>query len=543
MASPKEMLQQMLAVIKDLTTPQKVVAMLVLAGVMGGMLMMSLGGKSTNYQILFSSLNQEDAAEVVAKLKEQMIPYELDMNGTVVKVPADKVLDTRLSLAGEGLPRGGGIGFEIFDKTSFGTTDFVQKMNYQRALQGELARTIRQFQQVQEARVHIASPTESVFIEDQKPPSASVSVKLRGNNQLEQKQVQAIVNLVASSVQGLTEDNITVVDTAGRLLFRKRGGEMGQMSDSQLEFQQNTEKALRDKLESMFEQVVGAGKAIARVAVELDFNQTETTEETFDPEGQVVRSEQLLNEGNAQPGSTPEGIPGVKGNLATFNETGANGATGGASANRNNVTRNYELSKTVKKVKGTMGKIKRLSVAVMVDGTYEKTVDKDGTATLKYIQRSADDLKWFDKMAKNAVGFDAERGDQLEVVGTSFASSMEPEAKGNPLERWQQLFDRLAQPLIYLLVSICFVFFVVRPFFRLLTNKQQEEKQQALQQVSKSKLRGVAAAQAEEEEALEEDLALKPVAMSDREKIYKLAQTDPDRAADLVRRWLRQEAA
>ena len=538
MASPKEMLQQMLSVTKDFTPLQKGIGLLVLVGVMGGMLMLSMGGKTTNYQILFSSLNQEDAAEVVAKLKEQLIPYELDMNGTVVKVAADKVLETRLSLAGNGLPRGGGIGFEIFDKTSFGTTDFVQKMNYQRALQGELARTIRQFQQVQEARVHIAAPTESVFIEDQKPPSASVSVKLRGNNQLEQKQVQAIVNLVASSVQGLTEENITVVDTAGRLLFRKRGGEMGQMSDTQLEFQQNTEKALRDKLETMFEQVVGAGKAIARVAVELDFNQTETTEETFDPEGQVVRSEQLLTEANGQSGSTPQGIPGVKGNLATFNEPGASGGAGGANGNRNNVTRNYEVSKTVKKVKGSMGKIKRLSVAVMVDGTYEKSVDKDGKATVKYIVRGADDLKWYEKMAKNAVGFDVERGDQLEVVGTSFAASMEPEVKANPLDRWQQLLDRLAQPLIYLLVSICFVFFVVRPFFRLLSNKQVEE-QQRVSLPTKVGSKGVSGGG---EGGREEDLSLKPVAMSDREKIYKLAQTDPDRAADLVRRWLRQEA-
>lgn len=538
MASPKEMLQQMLSVTKDFTALQKIMAILLLAGVMSGMLMLSMGGKATNYQVLLSSLSQEDAAEVTGKLKELLIPYELDMNGTVVKVPADKVLDTRLSLAGEGLPRGGGIGFEIFDKTSFGTTDFVQKMNYQRALQGELARTIRQFQQVAEARVHIAAPAESVFIEDQKPPSASVSVKLRGNNQLEQKQIQAIVNLVASAVQGLTEENITVVDTAGRLLFRKRGGEIGQMSDSQLAFQQNTEKALRDKLETMFEQVVGVGKAIARVSVELDFNQTETTEETFDPEGQVVRSEQLLNEGNAQGGSTPQGIPGVKGNLASFNEAGGGeSGSGGGSGSRNNVTRNYEVSKIVKKITGATGKIKRLSVAVMVDGTYEKSVDKDGVTTLKYMQRIPEDLKWYEKMAKNAVGFDVDRGDQLEVVGTSFAASMEPEMKANPMERWQLIFDRLSQPMIYFVIALCVVLFVVRPFFRLLANKQLEDQRKALQ-VS----RPGGAQKMSEEGVPEEDLSLRPMGMSDREKIYKLANTDPDRAADLVRRWLRQEA-
>jgi len=537
MASPKEMLQQILSVTKDFSMLQKVMAGLLLVGVMGGLLMLSLGGgKTSTFQVLYSSLSQEDAAEVVAKLKELRVPYELDMNGTVVKVAADKVLETRLNLAGDGLPRGGGIGFEIFDKTSLGTTDFVQKMNYQRAVQGELARTIRQFQQVQEARVHIASPTESVFIEDQKPPSASVSLKLRGNKQLEQKQIQAIVNLVGSAVPGLTEENITVVDTAGRLLFRKRGGELGQMSDSQLEYQQTMEKGLRDKLESMFEELVGAGKAIARVSVELDFNQVDTTEELFDPEGQVVRSEQLLNEDTSQPGSEPQGIPGVKGNLATFNEApegGAAAAAGGAGS-RNNVTRNYEITKTVKRVKAAQGKIKRLSVAVMVDGTYEKGVDKDGKPTLKYNARGPEDLKWYEKMAKNAVGFDPERGDQLEVVGTSFAASLEPEVKVDVMERWLRLIEGLAQPVIYLLVAICFVFFVVRPFFRLLSNKQLEEQRRALQAARPGRV--------VEEAAPEEDLSLKPVGMTDKEKIYKLAQTDPDRAADLVRRWLRQEA-
>ncbi len=538
MASPKEMLQQIISVTKEFSMLQKAMVALVLAGVMGGMVMLSMGGGQTgNYQVLFSALNQEDAAEVVAKLKEQRIPYQLDMNGSVVKVPGDKVLDTRLSLAGEGLPRGGGIGFEIFDKTNFGTTDFVQKMNYQRALQGELARTIRQFQQVQEARVHIATPVESVFIEDQKPPSASVSVKLRGSNKLEQKQIQAIVNLVASAVQGLSEENITVVDTAGRLLFRKRGGEMGQMTDSQLEYQQSMEKALREKLETMFEQVVGVGKAIARVSVELDFNQTDTTEESFDPEGQVVRSEQLLNEGSAQPGSTPQGIPGVKGNLATFNEAGGGGGeTGGGNANRNNVTRNYEVSKTVKRVKESMGKIKRLSVAVMVDGTYDKAVDKEGKATLKYSPRGPDDLKWYEKMAKNAVGFDPDRGDQLEVVGTSFAASLEPEAKAEEaMERWQELVERLAQPIIYLVAALCFVFFVIRPFFRLLSHKQLEEQRHTV-------LAGRTGGVMEPERTPEEELALRPMGTTDREKIYKLAQSDPDRAADLVRRWLREEA-
>lgn len=530
MASAKEMVDQVFSVVKDLTPIQKMIGGLVFAVVLTGIIMLSTKESSTSYAVMYSSLSEDDASDVVAKLKELRIPYELDMNGTAVKVPADKVLETRLSLAGEGLPRGGGVGFEIFDRNSLGTTDFVQKLNYQRALQGELARTIRQFQQIQEARVHIAKPKDSVFIEDQRPPSASVSLKMRGGNQLSQKQVQAIVNLVGSAVQGLTEDNITIVDTAGRLLFRKRGDDPSMLSATQLEYQLNIERDMRNKLETMFEEIVGVGKAIARVSVELDTDQVDTTEELFDPEAQVVRSEQLLNEENKEGGQEPAGIPGVKGNLATFNE-GQDGSGGGVSNTRNNVTRNYEISKTIKHVKTRSGAIKRLSVAVMVDGTYDKEVDKDGNAQIKYIPRTDEDLKSFATMAQNAVGFDSERGDKLEVVGLSFATSMALEPKADVMAKYQEVLDRMAQPIIYLLISVCFIFFVVRPFFRLLSSKQLEEQRRAM----------LAKVDEEETQLTEEELALKPLGMTDKERIYKLAQSDPDRAADLVKRWLRED--
>jgi flagellar M-ring protein FliF len=352
---------------------------------------------------------------------------------------------------------------------------------------------------------------------------------LRGSNQLSTKQIQAIVNLVGSAVTGLTEENITVVDTAGHLLFRKRGDDPTMLSGTQLEYRLSIEQNMRGKLESMFEEIVGVGKAVARVSVELDTDQSDTTEEVFDPEAQVVRSEQLLNEANQEAGPDPAGIPGVKGNLATFNE-GKDGSGGGASNSRNNVTRNYEISKTIRHTKSRSGAIKRLSVAVMVDGSYEKIVDKDGNSEIKYTPRSDDDLKRFTSMAQNAVGFDADRGDRLEVVGLSFLSSRAVEAKADVMSKYQEILERFAQPMIYLLLSICFIFFVVRPFFRLLSTKQLEEQRRAM----------LAKVDEEETQITEEELALKPLGMSDKERIYKLAQSDPDRAADLVRRWLRE---
>lgn len=530
MASPREMFEQIISITEDLSPIQKIIGGVLIAAVLSILVMISVGDKTTDYAVLYTSLSQEDAADVTARLKEQRIPYQLEMNGTVIKVPSDKVLDTRLSLAGEGLPRGGGVGFEIFDRTNLGTTDFVQKLNYQRALQGELARTISKFHQVQEARVHIATPKESIFIEDERPTSASVSLKLAGSNKLTKNQIQAIVNLVGSAVPGLSEDHITVVDTAGRLLYRKQGDEESMLSASQLEYQLKIERTLSTKLESMFEEIVGVGKVVARVSAELDFNQVDTTQEMFDPEGQVVRSEQLLNDEISKSGQKQSGVPGVKGNLATFTE-GDDVGSGGDSSQRHNVTRNYEVSKTVKRVKEAVGAVKRLSVAIMVDGAYEKEIDKAGNPSIKYIPRSVEELKRFEVMAQNAVGLDAERGDQLEVVGMSFASSMVIEEKADSLEKWQRIIERLTQPIIYLMVAICFVFFVVRPFFRLLSNKQLEEQRRAM------------LAKVEEENIMEDDdLSLRPVGMTDRERITKLAHSDPDRAADLVRRWLREEA-
>ncbi len=531
MAGPREMFEQMLTIIKELSPLQKIVSGLIIGVVIAGMLTLVSSDSVTNYGVLFSSLSESDAADIVAKLKEQRIPYRITMNGSAINVPVDKVLETRLSLAGDGLPRGGGVGFEIFDRTNLGVTDFVQKLNYQRALQGELARTIQQFQQIKAARVHIAKPKESVFVEDQRPPSASVSLTMRGRNKLSKTQIQAIVNLIGSAVSGLTDEHITVVDTAGHLLFRKRGDGPGMLSSSQLEYQLKLERNLRNKLETMFEGVVGVGKVIARVSTDLDFNQVDSTEELYDPEGQVVRSEQLLNEANSQSGQQAKGIPGVKGDLASFaeNSTGAGGGAGSGNQ-RNTVTRNYEVSKTVRRTKAAVGVIRKMSVAIMVDGLYKKVVDKDGNTEINYTPRPDSEIQRFVTMARNSVGFDVERGDRLEVVSMPFSESSVPEDLGRGAERWQQLLERLAQPMVYFILVVCVILFVVRPFFRLLSNKQLEEQRKAmLAQVT------------DEEVVQEEDYSLASVGMSDKEKIYKLAQTDPDRAADLVRRWLREK--
>ena len=535
MAGPKEILEQIVAVFRGLTLPQKLVGLLVVAVVVGGLVALStLGaGKGGDYKVLFSGLTQEDAAEVVGRLKEQQVPYRLSEDGGAIMVPAAQVYEVRLTLAGEGLPRGGGVGFEIFDQTSLGTTDFVQRLNYQRALQGELARTIRQFQQVMEARVHLATPKESVFIEDEKPVTASVSVRLRGREKLSAHQIQSIVNLVASAVPGLSADNVTLVDTTGRLLYRKSGERDGILSGNQLEYQFKVEDTLRKKVESMLEEVVGLGRVRASVTADIDFNRKEVTEENFDPETQVVRSEQQLTEEDQRGGPSPEGIPGVKGELATFSEAG-DAAAQGASFKRSNVTRNYEISRQTRHVQEMGGTVKRLSIAVMVDGTYDKSVDKEKGTSLQYKPRSAEEMQYFDKLVKNAIGYDGERGDQVEVVSMAFALSAMEEPEPAALEKWREVMEWLAMPIVTLLIAIGVLFFVIKPFFRILTTKQFEGRK------TRERLEGGGYGPGERTAAEEEELSLSPKGLTDQERIYRLAQSDPDRAADLVRRWLRE---
>ncbi|OGR00149.1 MAG: flagellar M-ring protein FliF [Deltaproteobacteria bacterium RIFOXYD12_FULL_55_16] len=532
------MLAQIVSIAKGLSLTQKILGAVVIAVVFGGLLSLTTAGKETSYKVLFSGLNQEDAGEVLTKLKDQRIPYKLSADGGAIMVPASQVYEVRLTLAGEGLPRGGGVGFEIFNQTSFGQTDFVQRLNYQRALQGELARTIRNFQQVIEARVHIATPKESVFIEDAKPPTASISVKLRGREKLSQHEIQSIVNLVASAVPGLSNDNITLVDTSGRLLYRKQGDGEGVLTGNQLEYQIKIEDTLRQKVETMLEEVVGVNRARARVTAEIDFNKVERTEENFDPEGQVVRSEQMLLENDKGGGSSPEGIPGVKGELATFaGEGGAGASTAGN--NRNNVTRNYEISKQTRHTQEKGGGIKKLSIAVMVDGSYEKSVDKEGKTSLKYQPRSPEEMQNLDKLVKNAIGYNEERGDQVEVASLPFALSSVPEPEPDAMEKWRGMAEWLLMPLVYLLVAVLVMLFIVRPFMKLLTTRQTETHSGGTLAMpgGHAPVAGGLGLAGEEE-----DFSLAPRGLTDQERIYRLAQSDPDRAADLVRRWLREEA-
>ena len=310
--------EQLTENLKGLSLSKKLLLAFIFAGGLASVAVLWLWIQKPDFRILYTNLSSEDAGLVIAKFQALNVPYEFSSDGASLMVPAERVHELRLVLAGEGLPQGGGVGFEIFDETSFGTTEFAQKLNYRRALQGELARTISQIDEISNARVHLVMPEPSLFSEQEKLTSAAVVVNLKPGRVLSDAQVQGITHLVSGSVEGLKPDAVTLVDSRGKIRTTgSEGSSAIQMSSTQLEFQKNLEQKLQQKIQSMLAQVVGSDKALVRVSSILDLRQVELTEEKFDPETQVVRSEQR-SQGNSNGTSSyasPGGVPGVASNV------------------------------------------------------------------------------------------------------------------------------------------------------------------------------------------------------------------------------------
>jgi flagellar M-ring protein FliF len=496
-----------------------------------------------DYQVLFSNLAEEDAADMVAKLKEKKIPFRLSSNGSSILVPKDQVYDVRLSLAAEGLPKGGGIGFEVFDRTNLGATDFVQRMNYQRALQGELARTIRQIQEVEQARVHIVMPKESLFVEDQKKPTASIFIKTRGAMSLSPPQVEGIVHLVASAVEGLEPGNITVVDTSGKILFQRADSSLeGQMTTHQLEYQRNIEERLKKKVQGMLEGVLGLNKAIARVSADIDFQQIDITEERYDP-NTVIRSEQKNLEKSSML-SAPKGTGQKKPESAQGSRTPkAKAPFPGSpkrdvsdaslpvqtnSTERQNEIRNYEVTKINKRIKNPVGTLKRISVAVIVDGNYKEGKDAKGKKEKEFIPRTPEEMKNIESIVKRAIGYEQERGDQVEVINMPFSwSVMEEESQPLPVNPWKEYFLISYKPVVSLLLALFFILFVVRPLLKR-RPLASEDQVAYLPKISQPAL-------PPQQEAPREE---KPLSL--RQQSVHLVQEEPSKALGIVRDWINE---
>jgi flagellar M-ring protein FliF len=500
-----------------------------------------------DYQVLFSNLSPEDAGEIIGKLKEKKILYQLAFNGTTLLVAKDQVYETRLSLANDGLPKGGGVGFEVFDRTSLGTTDFVQKLNYLRALQGELSRTIKQIKEVDQVRVHIVVPKESLFVEEQKKATASVFVKTRAGMTLGSSQVDGIVRLVASAVEGLDPGEITVVDTSGKVLSKKQeSNPIGQLTNTQLEYQRSIEEGLKKKVQGMLEEVLGFSKAIARVSADIDFQQVESTEEKYDP-AMILRSEQKNTErstsstggmaGEAKPESPPDAkAPKSKSNPSLEGpakpQSGPSSSPMAQTSERQQETRNYEISKINKRVKNPVGSVRKISTAVIVDGIYKEAADANGKKERQYAPRSQEEMKNIENIVKKAIGYDQERGDQVEVITMPFYWSGQ-EDEGKPLKGspWQEYLLMAYKPAVSLILALLFIFFVARPVIkkRVLS---PERGVPLLQSVPAPMI----ASQAPQEVREAGPMALRDL----RDQTLKLVQGDPSKTVGIVKSWLHE---
>ena len=495
-------------------------------------------------QVLFSNLSPDDAGEMVNKLKEKKIPFSLSHSGTTLLVPKDQVYDLRLSFAAEGLPKGGGVGFEVFDRTNFGITDFVQKLNYQRALQGELSRTIRQIKEIEQTRVHIVTPKESLFIGEQKKPTASVFIKTRSGMTLGPPQVEGIVHLVASAVEGLDPGNITVVDTSGKILSKRSDSTLvGQLTTTQLEYQKNSEEGLKKKVQGMLEGVLGPNKAIARVSMDIDFQQVDITEERYEP-NTVLRSEQKnveragvlsgagVTKKEDQTDSKSPKKPGAESPIRTPADQmllpNAN------SSERQHEIRNYEVSKINKHVTNPIGQVKKISAAVVVDGTYKESADEKGQKNKQYVPRSQEEMKSLENIVKKAIGYSEERKDQVEVINMPFYGAVPEEdikeVKGSP---WLQEYLLMGyKPVVSLVLALLFIFFVFRPLLKRRVFSPQRQLD-VLQTASSPAI----ALEGQQELPME----TKPAPLLGlKNQAVKVAQEDPSKTAGIVKTWLRE---
>jgi flagellar M-ring protein FliF len=527
----------------------------VLMGMVGFFVFLATRLATPSMVLLYGDLDTSDSAQIVNKLEAQKIPFELRQGGTQIMVPGDKALRLRLSLADQGLPSGGSIGYEIFnDQKTIGTTNFVQNVNLVRALEGELSRTIQTISTVKSVRVHLVLPRRELFSRERQQPSASITLRMGSAARLEKEQIAAIQHMVAAAVPGLIPARVSIIDNKGKLLARGFEEDPGDSMASKAEERRRaTESRLARTIEALLEKTVGSGKVRAEVKAEMDFDRVSTTDEKFDPDGQVVRSTQSVEESNKSRDAEGQQPVSVGTNLPDPNATGSEAASSTASQNRNEETVNFEVSKKVTNHVREAGIIKRLSVAVLIDGV--RTKEKDGNPV--YTPRSEAEMELLATLVRGAIGFNADRGDTVEVINMEYAEHIEEEP---PLELFFGLDKndllRMAEVMVLSIVAILVILLVVRPLVsrafesipsaaaageRLLADQAAA----AAAALTAPGAPGVPSEAEGEDEQFEElidiDRVEGRVRASAVKKVGEIVDKHPEEALSIVRSWMYQE--
>lgn len=523
--------------------------------------------RTPSYKVLFSNISDRDGGQVAASLQQMNVPYQLGEGGTI-SVPSDKVYDARLKLAAQGLPKAGGVGFELMDNQKFGISQFAEQVNYQRAIEGELARTIEAVGSVETARVHIAIPKQSVFVREQQQPTASVMLSLFRGRMLDAGQIAGILHLVSSSVPNLPVKNVTIVDQDGNLLSKQNGpDENSGLDQRQLGYVRQVEEGYVKRIEDILEPIFGKGNSRAQVTASVDFAEVEQTSETFKPNSSPnpssTRSQQIsekLNNGAALPSGVPGALsnqppsaasapitlpPGAAPGTATLS-----GQTMGASGTlQRDITTNYEVDKTIQHTKMPQGGVKRLSAAVVVN--YRRMPDKNGE--MKPTPLTPQEVQQINNLVKEAMGFNTQRGDTLNVVNAAFADAEVPATLQEKVTDYVASNGSSLIKYGLLTIAVLYLLFgVVRPIMRDLVKppapaKGSEEEAAAQAAAAGGRLLGVAGEEGEEGAAGHAGAAAgggdpREAQMrqytTNLEAVREMVKSDPRMAAQIIKEWI-----
>ncbi len=480
-------------------------------------------------QLLYSNLALEDANRIVKVLQAEKVPYSLENNGSTILVSADKVYDMRIKIAGEGGLTGQGIGFEVFDEVKVGQTEFVQKINYQRALQGELSRTITEFPAVESARVHLVIPQKSLFIEEEMPPSASVVLTLAEGKKMSEKDVMAIVNLMTMSVEGLEKGRVSIADTKGTVLYHPEDEtSIEGMTSTQFDHKQTIQRNLEMRIQELLYPIIGAGKVIAKVNADLDFNQRTIRKELYDPDSAVIRSEQKSEETTRGSANLEAGTPD-----ANFRGDGIGGSISQQNSTRETSTLNYEINKEEQNIVTPVGQVDRLSIAVVVDGMYAANPE---TGAMVFTPRTEEEMTRIKELVSNAVGFETARGDAIEVSCIAFGE-LNVERERSLAEVIGDYALRMGKPILNAVLVFLFLLLIVRPVILALIRPKVEagEVMEGLEGLPMGEER-IALIEGEEEiDALD---ALKKIE-DIKAHALQISEQNMEQAVGILRSWLK----
>jgi len=497
---------------------------------------------------LFTDLSLEDSSSIIKDLERQAIPYEIRNEGSVILVPKDKVTRLRMKLAEGGLPKGGGVGYEIFDKSdALGTTSFVQNINHLRALEGELARTIRSIDRIQAARVHLVLPERPLFSRETPEPSASIVVRVRGA--LEPQQIRAIRHLVASSVNGLKPQRVSIVDESGTLLADGAATDIDQAVGD--ERRNAFEKRMRKQVEDIVSSVVGQGRARVQLSADFDFNKITQTSDKYDPEGRVLRSSQTREESSLS--GTDNGQVTVNNELPG-NQQNNNGPQARDQSKKTEETNNYEISRTTKTEVTEAGRVNRISVAVLVDGAYSKNEKGE----LVYKERSKEELDRIAALVRSAIGFEQKRGDQVEVVNLKFAEGPqvapinEPTGFFGMLQFTKDDIMYVIELGVMMLLGLVVLFMVIRPLVKRILASEElaaltnavtaPPEEPAAPATASSGSAGLIAPNNNTAHLIDVAQVQGQVHAQSVHRVGELAERNPNETVSIVRQWLSEPA-